>query len=125
MHCHQHLLAAPSNTSAANADQNFSAGIADTGGIALVDGLGVIMDQAGMCGVTAYLEGDPLPGLTASSIDRSYERNSSGCLDTDNNLVDFSLIAPSSPQNLSSPLTACASETIEPFRGGLSRIQME
>ncbi|WP_345306171.1 lamin tail domain-containing protein [Candidatus Villigracilis saccharophilus] len=122
----QHFLAAPSGASAANADQNFSAGIADTGGIALVDGLGMIMDQAGMCASSAYLEGDPLPGLTASSLDRSYERNSSGCLDTDNNLIDFSLIAPSSPQNLSSPLTACASGTIEPFiRGGITRIQME
>lgn len=121
----QHFLAAPSGASAANADQNFAAGIADTGGIALVDGLGMIMDQAGMCGVTAYLEGDPLPGLNASSLDRSYERNSNGCLDTGNNLADFTLIAPSSPQNLSSPLTACASETIEPFRGGISRIQME
>ena len=122
----QHFLAAPSGASAANADQNFAAGIADTGGIALVDGLGMIMDQTGMCGVTAYLEGDPLPGLSASSLDRSYERNSNGCLDTSNNLADFTLIAPSSPQNLSSPLTACASETIEPLiRGGISRIQME
>ena len=108
----QHFLAAPSGASVNNPDQNFTAGIADNGGIALLNQLGTVIDQAGMCASTLYLEGDLLPPLASSSLDRSYERKPGGtfgsCIDTDNNLVDFTLISPSDPQNLSSPLTVCA-----------------
>jgi len=68
--------------------------------------------MAGLCATTTYHEGDPLAPMTASGIDRSYERAPGGpvgsCYDTENNASDFALITPSGPQNLSSPLTFCA-----------------
>jgi hypothetical protein len=103
----QHFLAAPSGAS----DQNFTAGIADNGGIALFNNHGIAVDKVGLCVSTSYLEGSPLLPMTSSSLDRSYERNPGGafgsCYDTDNNLADFAVIVPSNPQNLSSPLTFC------------------
>jgi len=108
----QHFLAAPSGASVSNPDQNFSAGIADNGGIAILDSQGIVVDMAGMCATTTYLEGTPLAPMTSSSIDRSYERKPGGaagsCYDTENNASDFALITPSGPQNLSSPVTVCA-----------------
>jgi hypothetical protein len=108
----QHFLAAPVGVSASNPDQNFTAGIADNGGIAIFNGQGIAVDEVGMCSSTSYLEGDSLPSIT-SSLDHSYERlpggTSGSCYDTGNNFNDFTLIALSEPQNLSSPLTICAS----------------
>jgi len=108
----QHFLAAPTGASVSNPDQTFSAGIADNGGVAVLDSQGIVVDMAGLCATTTYHEGDPLAPMTASGIDRSYERGPGGaagsCYDTENNASDFALIAPSDPQNLSSPVTFCA-----------------
>ena len=76
----QHFLAAPSGASAGLPDQNFTAGIADSGGIALLDSQGIVIDSVGMCADTAYLEEDPLPPLASSSLDQSYERRPGGAL---------------------------------------------
>jgi len=93
-------------------DQTFSAGIADDGGIALFNTAGQIVDQVGMCADTRYREGTTLTSLT-SNLNRGYERKPGGisgsCYDTNNNATDFALLNPSDPQNLSSPLTVCAS----------------
>ncbi len=107
----QHFLAAPSGASAGPPDQNFTAGIADSGGIALLDSQGSVIDSAGMCADTAYLEEDPLLPLASGSLDQSYERRPGGalggCTDSNNNLADFRLTIPNDPQNLSSPFTIC------------------
>ncbi|GAB4502310.1 MAG: hypothetical protein Fur0035_18580 [Anaerolineales bacterium] len=109
----QHFLAAPVSASVPAPDQNFSAGISDSGGIAILNNQGTVVDMAGMCATTAYLEGQPLNPMTSSSADQSYERKPGGafgsCQDTGDNHSDFAQIFPSSPQNLSSPVTLCAS----------------
>ena len=66
-----------------------------------------------MCATTLYLDGNPLLPMSASTLDRSYERIPDSCHDTNDNLADFTLIVPSNPQNLSSPLTACAGEALK------------
>ena len=62
----QHYLVAAyaSSSSITNADQRFSPGIADNGGVALVSSSGSVVDQVGMCSGTYYHEGKtllPLP----------------------------------------------------------------
>ncbi|MCX6058246.1 MAG: lamin tail domain-containing protein [Chloroflexi bacterium] len=112
----QHFLAAPMGASVNNPDLNFTAGIADNGGIALFNNHGIAIDKVGLCANTSYLEGSPLLPMASSSLDRSYERNPGGVFgsyyDTDNNLADFAVIVPSNPQNLSSPLTFCMGQRL-------------
>lgn len=107
----QHFLAASnSGSSLGGADQTFAPAIADQGGIALVDTSLEIVDQVGMCATTLYREGTSLPPLSGL-VDQSYERLPGGetaCTDSDDNSADFQLIAPASPQNLSSPLAYCS-----------------
>ncbi len=90
--------------SVSDPDQNFSAGIADKGGIAILDNHGTVIDRVGMCVDTLYREGSPLPPM-ASNVDGSYERISDGASgnfqDTENNLADFILITPSDPESMS------------------------
>ncbi|MBN8580870.1 MAG: lamin tail domain-containing protein [Anaerolineae bacterium] len=85
--------------------------IQDTGGIALVNDLGDIIDQVGMCNTTTYKENTPLIALTTTT-NQSYERKSGGsagsCKDTDNNAVDFIFnSSTSNPQNFSSLAIPC------------------
>jgi hypothetical protein len=119
----QHYLVASyaSYSSIANADQRFSPGIDDNGGLALVSS-GSIVDQVGMCSGTYYLEGQPLSPLPVAPLAgtptpapgtsvQSYERKPGGntsCYDTNNNNRDFSLISPANPQNQASPAVMCA-----------------
>jgi len=83
-------------------DASYTLGIDDTGGIALVDDLGNVVDQVGMGTSSAYFETTQLTSLT-SNVNQSYERNNGGCIpsqDTDNNAVDFRYNGSSSyPQN--------------------------
>lgn len=105
----QHYLLAASGSSITGADQYFSAGIADTGGIALTTSSQTeIVDQVGMCMGTLYREGLSLAPLTGAPSNQSYERKPGGdtsCYDTDNNAVDFALISPSKPKNQSDPIS--------------------
>ncbi len=106
----QHFLAVASGISlAVSADQTFSPGIADDGGLALVSNAGTIVDRVGMCSETLYYEGLPLPPMTGN-VDRSYARQPAGqgCYDVNNNALDFALLSPPQPQNRASPLTLCA-----------------
>lgn len=104
----QHFLAVTSsNASISGAEQTFSPGIADEGGLALINTSGTIIDQVGMCMGTQYREGLHLPPLTGN-LDQSYERKAGGdtsCYDTDNNAGDFALISPSNPQNRTNPFS--------------------
>ncbi|MEW6320641.1 MAG: lamin tail domain-containing protein [Acidobacteriota bacterium] len=83
-------------------DQTYATGIADDGGIALVNGT-TIVDQVGMSAGSAFKEGTPLANLGSSNQNRGYERRPGGVfgnyVDTNNNQADFQLIAPSNPQN--------------------------
>lgn len=83
--------------------QTYNTGITDDGGIAILDGSSVIVDQVGMSAGSAYKEGGTLLPLT-TNVNRSYERKPGGSggsgIDTDNNASDFQLITPSDPQGL-------------------------
>lgn len=105
----QHYLAAASGSSITNMDQTFTAGLADDGGLALVNASGVIVDLVGMCTGTTYVESSILPPLTGSA-DQSYERKPGGpssCYDTNNNRNDFTLISPATPRNRASSISMC------------------
>lgn len=86
-------------------DQSYGTGIADDGGVGLLDANSNIVDQVGMSTGSAYLEGTPLASF-GTNVDRSHERkpgaSSGSWQDTDNNANDFQETAPSLPQNLAS-----------------------
>ena len=114
----QHFLAVgPRYSGLVPADATFIQSIADDGGIALIDPNNAVpIDQVGMSIDSAFHEPeivDPSEILSplSTDADQSYERKDGGlsdsCVDTDNNPHDFSLISPSDPQNLSSPLRLC------------------
>jgi hypothetical protein len=92
------------------ADQSYTAGVVDVGGVALFDNLGNKIDSVGTTIGSIYNEGTNLSPLT-QDIDQSYERRLGGisdsCTDTADNLADFQLIDPSDPQNRNSPLSLC------------------
>ncbi|OQY30813.1 MAG: hypothetical protein B6I38_06815 [Anaerolineaceae bacterium 4572_5.1] len=96
----------PEYTGTVDQEYTSSSSIADDGGVALLDDVGAIIDQAGMCSTTAYLEGDPLAPLSGSS-DRSYQRGDNGCTDTDDNNADFVLQTPADPQNSNDTPVRC------------------
>ncbi|MBI4672491.1 MAG: lamin tail domain-containing protein [Chloroflexi bacterium] len=116
----QHFLAAGSTSSnAALADKTYSAGIADSGGVAVTLGDDSVIDAVGMCATTTFVEGNALTPLAGTS-EQSYERKLGGaagnCYDTDDNATDFLLNSgASNPQNLASTVTYCAGvETATP-----------
>lgn len=89
-----------------------SSSISNDGGIALFapSAPNVPVDAVGMSIGSEYKEGTPLPPLL-ENLDQSYERKLGGtsdsCIDTGDNLADFSLINPSQPQNKASPRSLC------------------
>lgn len=112
-----YLIGGTSYSGSVTPDQaNVSLGIANNGGIALLDETNAIIDQVGLCSSTLYLEGTALTQLTTNS-NRGYDRKSSPsgvCVDSDNNAADFFLRSPSDPQNSSSALTICGNPTATP-----------
>lgn len=96
------------------ADQTYTLGIADDGGIALTLPDDTLVDQVGMSAGAAFKEGAPLAPLTANQ-DRGYERRPGGAagngIDTDDNAADFLAVAPSDPQSSGS---ACSFATATP-----------
>jgi len=107
----QHFLAVTASNSSltVGADQTFSPGIADDGGLALVSEAGTIVDRVGMCNETLYYEGLPLAPMTANA-NQSYARQPAGkgCYDVNNNTLDFALLSPAQPQNRASPIAICS-----------------
>jgi uncharacterized repeat protein (TIGR01451 family) len=106
--CH-YLLANSSSSGYSGsvaANQTYTTGIADDGGIAITRADGTtIIDQVGMSSGSAYKEGATLTPLS-TSVEQSYERKPGGAAgngtDTGNNANDFFLNAGSSnPQNSS------------------------
>ncbi len=106
-----YLLVSNFNASLSGADQTFTPGIVNTGGIALYSPASSLpLDQVGMCADTEFVEGNFLPPIE-DDLNRSYERKPGGntsCVDTNNNAADFQLLTSSNPQNLSSPAVVCA-----------------
>lgn len=103
----QYFLAATADSSVSNSDQSFSAGIADNGGIALLDSHGIIIDQVGLCLSTTYHEGSPLSPQSSNS-DISFARSEPACHDNNDNLADFTKHSPSNFKSLISTLNPCA-----------------
>lgn len=90
-------------------DVDYKTGVTDTGGLALVDAGGNIVDQVGLSTGSAFGEGTRLDSLGSSNQDRSYARktdSSGGVQDTDDNAADFSVVSPSVPHNSASACTA-------------------
>jgi uncharacterized protein len=86
-------------------DVVYSTGITDTGGVAIADGSGQVIDQVGLSSGSAYGEGTRLASLGSSNADRSYARISDAAgkvQDTGDNAADFTLQTPSSPHNSAS-----------------------
>lgn len=96
-------------------DLQYSTGITNDGGIALLNGT-IIIDQVGMSGGSAYGEGTRLGTFNnpAGSYERRIGGNNGSCQDDDNNAADFTLVTPSNPQNLSSPIVSCGVPTVTP-----------
>ena len=84
------------------ANLTYSVGISNDGGIALIRPDTTYADEVGMDAGSAYQEGTPLSQLTNTN--RSYERKagdpSGSCIDTNDNVSDFSSVTPS-PHNYS------------------------
>ena len=89
-----HYLLGNSNAYTGATDTTYGTGITDSGGIALKQGNGTLVDQVGLSTGSAFYEGTPLASFPSGNSDRSYARATT---DTDNNASDFSLIAPSTP----------------------------
>jgi hypothetical protein len=109
-----HFLAASVAYRGATApDQTFDLNIPDNGGVALVTSDDSIADQVGMSAGSAYKAGTPLPSLSllaAQAYERKAGAENGNCVDTGNNAADFQ-IAPSNPQNSSSPPVLCPRST--------------
>ncbi len=104
-----YLLASSSNSSIGWADQLFTPGLTDDGGVALINPAGQIQDQVGTCISTLFHDGENLDPLQGDS-NQSYERLPGGataCYDTNNNAGDFVLISPSRPQNKAFGINLC------------------
>ena len=83
-------------------DVDYNTGITDTGGLAIADAAGQVVDQVGLSSGSAYGEGTRLASLGSTNADRSYARRhdaSGNVQDTGDNAADFALQAPSDPHN--------------------------
>ena len=89
-----HYLLGNSKAYTGATDTTYGTGITDSGGIALKQTNGTIVDQVGLSNGSAFQEGTPLASFPNGSSDHSYARTSA---DTNNNASDFSLITPSTP----------------------------
>ena len=111
----QYFLIGNSSGYAGTVDLSYTSSVSDDGGIAIVDDLGSIIDQVGMCSTTTYKEFDITNPLYLSpqsgSSDQSYWRNNNGCTDTDDNYADFVSHSPSDPQNTTSTPIKCLKVT--------------
>ena len=90
-------------------DLTYATGVTDTGGLALLDAGGSIVDQVGLSDGSAYKEGTPLASLGSSNADQGYQRlqTSAGLpQDSDDNSADFVKLSPSAPHDSASPCVA-------------------
>ena len=116
---HGHFLLANSAAYSGSvlADQTYSSGIADDGGLAIANDSDQIVDQVGMSVGSAFKEGTAL-GPQSGAANQSYERKPGGLFgsgqDANDNATDFQALTPSDPQNLSSAPVPGASPSPSP-----------
>jgi uncharacterized protein (TIGR03437 family) len=116
---HGHFLATNSAgySGSVIADQTYTSGVANDGGIALTMSDDSIIDQVGMSAGSVFREGTNLAPLS-SDANLGYERRPGGLSgstqDTQDNSGDFQILSPSDPQNLQSPPTAGGSPSPTP-----------
>jgi hypothetical protein len=87
-------------------DLTYATGVTDTGGLALLDASGSIVDQVGLSSGSAYQSGTPLASLGSSNVDRGYQRRLTAAglpQNTGDNSADFVTLSPTVPQNSASP----------------------
>lgn len=90
-------------------DLSYSTGVTDTGGLAILDASGTVLDQVGLSSGSAYQAGTPLASLGSSNSDTSYIRttNAAGLPNNSgDNSADFVTLSPSAPNNSTSPCVA-------------------
>ncbi len=83
-------------------DLIYKTGITDTGGVAIANASGAVIDQVGLSSGSAYGEGTRLASLGSTNADLSYARlrDAAGHVqDSDNNQADFARETPSAPHN--------------------------
>ena len=108
-----HLLLANSASSGYSGsvpgDLAYATGVTDTGGLALLDASGNIVDQVGLDNGSAYKAGTPLASLGSGNVDQGYQRRQNAAgrpQNTGDNSADFVKLSPTLPQNSSSPCVA-------------------
>ena len=87
-------------------DLSYATGVTDTGGLAVLDASGNIVDQVGMSSGSAYKEGTPLASLGTGNTDQGYQRQQTAAglpQDSDDNSADFVKASPSTPHDSASP----------------------
>jgi hypothetical protein len=90
-------------------DLSYATGVTDTGGVAVLDASGNIVDQVGLSSGSAYKEGTPLASLGTGNADQGYQRQQTGAglpQDTDNNSADFVKVSPTTPHDHASACVA-------------------
>ncbi len=90
-------------------DLSYNTGVTDTGGLAVLDDNGQVLDQVGLSSGSAYQAGTPLASLGSTNADRGYARttNSAGVpQNSGDNSADFVVVSPTTPHNSASPCIA-------------------
>jgi endonuclease G len=99
----------PAYNGAVAADRAFDAAISfsgTSGGMAIRNSGGTVLDSVGYGSATnIFVEAATTPAPAANN---SRSRKTNGCQDTDNNLNDFELLAPSTPRNSATTPNICA-----------------
>lgn len=106
--CHLLLTNGASNgySGSVPGDVVYKSGITDTGGLAILDANGSIVDQVGLSDGSAYKAGTPLDSLGSSNTDQGYGRRTNDARlpqNTGDNRADFVVVAPSAPLSSASP----------------------
>lgn len=86
-------------------DLTYATGVTDTGGLALLDAGGNVVDQVGLSDGSAYKEGTSLASLGTGNLDQSYQRRQTSAglpQDSDDNSADFVKLSPSAPHDSAS-----------------------
>jgi hypothetical protein len=94
-------------------DFGYTTGIADGGGIGIVDATGAVVDAVGMTSTTGLKEGTTLPLMTTAMGSVAYLRKTAVCgpdQDTGDNLADFTLVNTPDPKNSKSCRPTCVTD---------------
>jgi predicted extracellular nuclease len=90
-------------------DLSYNTGVTDTGGLAVLDASGNVVDQVGLSTGSTYKEATPLASLGTGNTDQGYQRQQTGAglpQDTDNNSTDFVKVSPTTPHDRASACVA-------------------